>query len=134
MSVSLSQFDSNIARVEAFFQAIKANDQQALTAFFDKESVFNNMPMGPVKGPEAIWHLLEPLHEKATAVEYTVLNIAEDANGRVLTERLDRYYFDQALAEFPVMGIFEFDGEIIREWRDYFDLKQCMDALNECIA
>ncbi len=33
------------------------------------------------------------------------------------------------MAEFPVMGTFRIEGKIIRHWRDYFDLKQCLDQL-----
>lgn len=87
--------------------------------------------MGTVKGVDAIWQVLGPLHEKAVSVEYFMHNIAETTDGIVLTDRTDRYELEDRVVEFPVMGVFQLEGEIIRQWRDYFDLQQCLEQLPE---
>ncbi len=120
---------SNIEIVRKFIDAMAVNDKDGILAFFNEESVFNNMPMETVQGPEAIWTVLGQLHEVAVSVEYVIHNIAESKDGVVLTERTDRYVLKDRSAEFPVMGTFEVKDGIILQWRDYFDMKQCLDQL-----
>lgn len=120
---------NNAQTVLEFIQAMQVNDKAGILAFFDAESVFNNVPMGVVQGPEGVWSVLGPLHESVVSVEYVVHEIAESENGVVLTERTDRYQLEDRLAEFPVMGSFHVEGKIIRQWTDYFDMKQCLDQL-----
>ncbi len=120
---------SNMDTVLEFIKAMHVNEKDGILAFFDDESVFNNVPMGSVKGVEAVWGVLGPLHERAVSVEYVIHHIAESKDGVVLTERTDRYQLEDGVAEFPVMGTFHVEGKIIRHWRDYFDLKQCLDQL-----
>jgi limonene-1,2-epoxide hydrolase len=120
---------SNLDTVLRFIDAMGRNQKNEILSFFDDESVFNNIPLDTVTGREAIWGLLERLHEKAISVEYVMHHIAESDDGTVLTERTDRYELEGGVAAFPVMGIFEIDGDTIRQWRDYFDLKQCLEQL-----
>ncbi len=120
---------SNIETVQRFIQAMARNQKDEILSFFDDESIFNNIPMSVAKGREEIWGLLGLLHEKALSVEYVIHHIAESKDGSVLTERTDRYELADGVAAFPVMGIFEIEGGTIREWRDYFDLKQCLELL-----
>jgi len=112
-----------------FIKAMQVNEKDGILAFFDDESVFNNVPMGVVKGAEGVWSVLGPLHEAVVSVEYVVHHIAESEDGVVLTERTDRYRLEDRLAEFPVMGSFHVEGKIIRQWTDYFDLKQCLEQM-----
>jgi len=125
---------SNIPLIKNFLIAIHENNKQEVLAYFDDNSVFNNIPMGSVTGKEGVWSILGPLHEIVDSVEYKLHNIAETADGVVLTERTDIYIVKGEKANFPVMGTFVVEGNIIREWRDYFDLKQCLDQLPEGAA
>ena len=120
---------SNTETVLEFIKAMGENDKEGILAFFDDESVFNNIPMGIVKGAEGVWGVLGPLHETALSVEYVLHNIAESKGGVVLTERTDRYQLEDRTAEFPVMGAFELEGGVIRKWTDYFDMQQCIGQM-----
>lgn len=120
---------SNLETVLEFIEAMHLNKRAGILSFFDDESVFNNVPMGVVRGAEGIWSVLGPLHEIVTSVEYVVHSIGESAQGVVLTERTDRYQLEDRLVEFPVMGSFHVEGKIIRQWTDYFDLAQCMGQM-----
>jgi len=128
--------------IQQFLNAIGRNNKADILSFFDEQSVFNNIPLETVTGPEGIWSVLEPLHKMAQAVEYELLNIAESSTGSVLTERVDRYTLlhdgKSITAEFLVMGTFDIeegsDGEwVIRQWRDYFDINQCLAQLPEAL-
>lgn len=120
---------SNIDTVMKFIDAMGANDKDEILSFFDEKSVFNNIPMETVQGPENIWGILGLMHDTAVSVEYVIHNIAESSEGVVLTERTDRYQLENTTCEFPVMGTFEIENGIIRQWRDYFDLNQCLEQL-----
>lgn len=123
--------------VREFLAAIERNHKDEVLSFFDEDSRFNNIPMGVVTGPEGVWQVLGPLHEKVARVEYRLLHIAASADtpsAVVMTERLDIYELNGQLAEFPVMGVFEVEDGRIREWRDYFDLQQCLAQLPEDTA
>lgn len=58
----------------------------------------------------------------SSAVRWTVRHIAETADGTVLTERTDVFEMGPKTITLPVMGVFEFEGDKIRAWRDYFDV------------
>ena len=120
---------SSMKTVLEFIEAMQVNTKEGILAFFDDDSVFDNVPMGVVKGAEGVWSVLGPLHETVVSVEYIIHHIAESEGGVVLTERTDRYQLEDRVAEFPVMGSFHVEGRIIRRWTDYFDLKQCTDQL-----
>ena len=67
---------------------------------------------------------IEPFMAPVTKVAWTVHFIAEDANGVVLTERVDAFYYGDKRIALPVMGTFEFQGDKLVKWRDYFDLRE----------
>jgi limonene-1,2-epoxide hydrolase len=48
----------------------------------------------------------------------------------VVTERVDIFEKeDGSEVELPVLGIFEFEGDKIAKWREYFDLNQFMSQM-----
>ena len=120
---------SNIKTVERFFTAVTKNNKEDIMSFFDEDSVFNNIPMGPVKGRRAIWEILKITAEASSEVLFEVINIAETDDGVVLTERVDYFNMNHGKVAFSLMGAFEIENGIIRQWRDYFDLKQSMDQM-----
>jgi limonene-1,2-epoxide hydrolase len=51
-------------------------------------------------------------------MEWIIHNLAVTADGsKVLTERTDGFYFGDQRVSVPVMGVFEFRGELIAAWR-----------------
>lgn len=122
---------SNSELVRAFIAVVNRNQRDDIMAWFTPDSVFHNMPMEAATGLDAIWEVFSMVHDGAEQVDWQVHALAETPDGKVLTERTDRYRINGRWAEFPVMGIFELnDGKILR-WRDYFDLAQCGAQLNE---
>lgn len=118
--------------VQNFIRAIEANRKEEILGFFDEQSVFTNVPVGSVTGRDEIWKVLVSIHEHAISVDYQMHHIVSDEEkGVVLTERTDCYELPDRMVKFRAMGVFEIDKDkqLIREWRDYFDLKQSMDQL-----
>lgn len=117
----------------AFFAAMnavtkEAPNKRAVLSFFTPETVFDNIPMDRIVGAEGIWKLLDL---GAEAVDWVVHSIAETEDGVVLTERTDRFLIDGTWIEYPVMGSMDFSEDKIVVWRDYFDMKQCVDQTHE---
>lgn len=121
---------NHVETIRAFLAAINSNNREAILSFFCQDSIFDNVPMGVVKGPEAIWSVLAPIHDKATAINWEVHRLEEGPSGTVYSERTDRYQLKGQWAEFRCAGIHEVNaqGKIIL-WRDYFDLQQCLATL-----
>lgn len=65
----------------------------------------------------------------AEAIDWRLHHIAENADGVVLTERLDRFRIKGQWLEMPVMGVFELRDSRITHWRDYFDSAQFQAAM-----
>ena len=96
-------------------------DMDRVIACFDENADYHNIPMEKVTGVAAIRAVLEGLLGSASAIQWDLLNIAE-ADGVVLTERVDKFELNGTWIALPVMGTFEVSAGKIVAWRDYFDL------------
>ena len=113
---------SNSDVVRAFIGHWEARNIDAIIDAFTDDPFYHNMPMEPLTSKDAIRAFIAPFLEPVTAVRWDVLFIAEDANGNVLTERVDAFEFGDKTIALPVMGTFELVDGKISKWRDYFDL------------
>ena len=106
--------------VRSFIAAWNANDLERIVSHLHPDVVYHNIPVAPIRGRTAVRTYL---HSKGGFdwVNWKLLAIAESGN-KVLTERVDDFGVSGANISLPVMGTFEIDGELIRAWRDYFDL------------
>ncbi len=107
---------------------------RALIAAWEKRSIddilatmtpnvrYLNVGMAEMVGHEAIRAGLTGFLGASTKVHWTVHHIAETAGGAVLTERTDVFEMGPKKVSIPVMGVFEFEGDKISAWRDYFDV------------
>lgn len=113
----------NIALAHAFFQAWNERALDTILDCLAEDCVYHNMPMEPVLGRASIEAYIAPVIARSSAIEWIVKAIAEDEQGRVLSERLDRLQINGRWLEIPLMGVFEFSNGKISLWRDYFDLQ-----------
>lgn len=115
---------SNTERVRAFIDAFNRKDIDAVVAAFTDDAVYHNMMLPPVAGRAAIEANIRGYTSPAGQIDWVMLAIAETADGKVLTERVDRFHIGGKWIELPVMGTFELAGGRISAWRDYFDMNQ----------
>jgi limonene-1,2-epoxide hydrolase len=110
--------------VRRFCDAVRRRDCAELVGYFSEDAVYHNIPVDPVRGPEAIRKVLESFLAPSSHAEFELRGIAASGN-LVLTERIDRFTVNGKPVVLPVMGAFEVrpDGRI-SAWRDYFDLSQ----------
>jgi limonene-1,2-epoxide hydrolase len=106
--------------VAAFLAALERLDVDAAMAFAAKDISYQNVPLRPARGYNAVEKQLKTLFGRCTGFEARISHLAADGP-IVLTERVDVLKFRAWEAEFWVCGTFEVrDGRIVL-WRDYFD-------------
>jgi limonene-1,2-epoxide hydrolase len=112
--------------VKDFCGAWADADFDRVVSYFAEDGVYHNIPVDPLTGHEAIRGMIEMFTAGLKIVEFKILTMLSDGP-TVITERVDIFEReDGGLVELPVMGIFEFDGDLIKSWREYFDLNQFM--------
>lgn len=109
-------------RVLAMIEGWNQRDLDAIVDCFAEDAVYHNMPMEPLHGKDAIRAGISGFVAGASAIQWDMLQIAENDSGAVLTERLDKFQMGDKWIEVPVMGTFEVREDRIKAWRDYFDL------------
>lgn len=116
--------------MQACLDAINANDKDRIMSFFTEQSVFDNVPMGPVTGRSGIWEVFAQVHDIATEVNWEIHRLEQAPSGTIYSERTDRYKLNGNWAEFRCAGIHEIDDDgKITLWRDYFDLQQSIATM-----
>ncbi|MEZ5227658.1 MAG: limonene-1,2-epoxide hydrolase family protein [Acidimicrobiales bacterium] len=115
--------------VNDFIKAIEAQDVDAAVAMVAPNVSYENMPMNPIVGRDAVRQTLAGFLERATEVDWRIDN-QWAVGSTVINERLDRFKIGEGWLELPVAGIFEVNTDgLITLWRDYFDLGSYMSQL-----
>ncbi|MEM7740540.1 MAG: nuclear transport factor 2 family protein [Pseudomonadota bacterium] len=109
-----------------FIAAWETGKIDEIVKFCADDIIYHNIPLEPLHGKEALKAFAAPLLQMSREISWDVIAIAQSEDGRVLTERVDR--FDMAGGKsisLKVMGIFRWNADhLLVEWRDYFDLAQ----------
>ncbi len=108
--------------VKRFIEAIERQDLDAAGQMLGEDVSYENMPMQPVIGRDAVLKVVASFLEPAELVDWKILRQWE-FGGVVVNERIDRFRIGNGWLELPVAGFFEVDAQgLIMLWRDYFDL------------
>jgi limonene-1,2-epoxide hydrolase len=117
--------------VTAFIEAIERKDVAAAAALASPSISYENMPMQPIVGRDAMVATLEMFLGGASEVDWVILRQHEFGNV-VFNERIDRFRIGDGWLELPLAGVFEVDDDgLITLWRDYFDLASYQRQLAE---
>ena len=116
--------------VNRFLTAAAKRDYETALPLLSEDVEYQNMPIMPVKGREAVKEQLEALLAMGTDSEWKVLREVADGDV-VMNERVDVFVIGGKPVELPVMGVFVLRDGLIAEWRDYFDLATITNALAE---
>jgi limonene-1,2-epoxide hydrolase len=114
--------------VNTFLAAAAKRDYDTALPLLTEDVEYQNMPIAPVKGREAVKEQLEALLAMGTDSEWKVLREVADGDV-VMNERVDVFTIGGKAAELPVMGVFVLRDGLIAEWRDYFDLQTIMGQI-----
>ena len=116
--------------IKQFLQDLTTNNADLLATHFDEQGMYQNMPLAPAYGREAVHTTLAGLLGVMSIDAVETYHIAS-ANGFVYTERVDVLTALPTGKSFPlaVLGVFQLrDGKILA-WRDYFDLREFEEAV-----
>lgn len=117
--------------VADFIAAIESKDIDGAVAMLTDDVSYENMPVDPIVGRDAVQATLEGFLAAASDVDWPVHRELVDGNV-VMNERLDRFKIGDGWLELPVVGVFELtDDGRISLWRDYFDMNSYMSQLGE---
>jgi limonene-1,2-epoxide hydrolase len=108
--------------VQQFVEAIERRDLDAAFALLHPDCEYDNVPIGPVRGHEAIRAILEPMVARSDEIQWPISRAAESGSV-VFNERVDRFRSGDRWLEIPVAGVWEVHDGLITLWRDYFDLE-----------
>jgi limonene-1,2-epoxide hydrolase len=108
--------------VRTFIAAWERRSIDDILALMTHEVRYLNVGMAEMVGHDQIRAGLTLFLGGSSAVRWSVHHIAETAAGTVLTERTDVFEMGPRTVTIPVMGVFEFAGDKISAWRDYFDV------------
>lgn len=119
----------NSTRVTAMLGSWQTRDVEKIVSFFTEDAVYTNVPIDPPNvGKQQIREFLNWFFGAVGDLEFTIARQVEGADGTVMNERIDRLDFAGKVVDLPIMGVFEFRGDLICAWRDYFDMA-LLDAL-----
>ena len=118
-----------LATVNAFMQHVESKDIDSAVALLADDVSYENMPIDPISGRDAVRQVLEGFLQPAVHVEWRVLREWE-VGGTVINERLDRFQIGDGWLELPVAGFFQVEDGLITLWRDYFDMGSYMSQLS----
>jgi len=117
--------------VTAFIEAIECKDVAAAAAMASPTISYENMPMQPIVGRDAMTATLEMFLGSANEVDWVIVRQHEVGNV-VYNERIDRFQIGEGWLELPLAGVCEVDADgLISLWRDYFDLASYQRQLAE---
>lgn len=111
---------ANIAVVRDFLSALERLDVDAAAEYLADDVEYQNVPLPPAKGKDAVLEQLRWLARNGTGFEVIYDNVAADG-AVVLTERTDVLTFGKVSGSFWVCGTFEVHDGLITLWRDRFD-------------
>lgn len=106
-----------------FYEAWSRLDVDELMEYFSDDAVWDNVPIGIVRGSPAIRSWFQYIVSEWTReakVHLEVLHIASKGN-RVFTERVDHVESLGRRVDLPVAGIFQIEDGKITFFRDYWD-------------
>lgn len=107
--------------LRSFEAAWEDRDVDRIMEHFADSPTYHNIPLEPADGTDEVRAHIEEMLSAIEQIRFEVLH--EVVSGDlVMNERIDTLTIGGTTRELPVMGVFEFEGDRIRHWRDYFDL------------
>jgi limonene-1,2-epoxide hydrolase len=115
----------------AFWSALYDRDWPRIRSFFDADSVYYDVPLGPAaagRGPDSIEARLRLGLEGLAGYDHEPGVVVADGDV-VMTEHVEvwRWASGEQVA-LPFVSVQRIDGDVIRLWRDYWDYQTLMSA------
>lgn len=114
----------------ALLAALSHADVTALAPLLTPDAMYQNMPLPPAYGRDAVLEVLSGLFSVLSVDHIETFHLAS-RDGYVFTERVDVLSAPSTgrTYELPVTGVLRVVDGAVAEWRDYFDLRDVEEAL-----
>lgn len=127
MSMTLTD-EQKIAKGREMAEAWRALDWRKVADMFTPDGVLHSMMVEPVVGREAVYKRVSGLGD---GLESITLNIRHMGviDGVLYMERTDEFVIRGKPGSAPVVGVLEFEGPLIKIWREYYDRAHLLKAM-----
>ncbi len=112
---------SNKEIVDEFFARWSSGDLEGAMAMCTEDAVWDNVPMKPVVGRDAIQGFLGKFSKGMSDIHYDVKGVMENGD-KLMLEGVENYTKNGQKVSVPYMASFTFRDGKISGWSDYFDL------------
>ncbi len=114
--------------IHTYYAAWMRDDLEAVLALCTEDLVAVNVPIGPLRGKQAVREFLAKFGRGMQQKRYVVERIIESGDS-AMVEGVEHYVKDGKSVSLPYMSRFKFRDGKIAEWRDYFDLQTVLRQL-----
>jgi len=117
-----------IAKGHEMAAAWKALDWRKVADMFAPDGVLHSMMVEPVVGREAVFKRVSGLADGLDSITLSYRHIGV-IDGILYIERLDEFVVRGKSGSAPVVGVLEFEGPLIKVWREYYDRAHLLKAM-----
>jgi len=119
---------SHADTIRAYYAAWVADDLETVMSLCTDDVVAINIPIGPIRGKAAVRDFFARFGKGVSAKRYDVHRVLVSGDSAVI-EGVENYVKNGRQVSLPYMSTFLFRGDLICEWRDYFDLQTVLKQL-----
>lgn len=127
MSVTLSD-EQKIAAGREMAEAWRVMDWRKVADMFTPDGVLHSMMVDPIAGREAVFKRVSGLGDGLESITLNISHIGV-IDGVLYMERIDEFVIRGKPGSAPVMGVLEFEGPLIKVWREYYDRAHLLKAM-----
>lgn len=132
MSTTTLTDDEKIATFRKMARAWEQKEWRTCADLLAPDGVLHSMMLEPVVGRETFYQRIVNMTQPNKQVTLHLHRIGV-IDGAVVVERTDEVVIDGVSRKVPVVGILEFDGPLIRQWREYYDRAQLLRAQGKTV-
>ena len=119
------------AKIQVVMNMVDAwntKDWDRVVDLFTEDGVLHSVMVDPIVGHEAlsarIGHIGEGIEEITLHLKH--IGVVDDV---VFVERVDEFVYKGHAGSVPVVGVIEVEGDRVREWREYYDRAELLEAM-----
>lgn len=114
--------------VMSMVDAWNTEDWDRVVALFTEDGVLHSMMVEPIKGREALSARISHIGEGIDSITLNIkhIGVIDDV---VFIERVDEFVYKGHAGSVPVVGALEVEGGHIKEWREYYDRQELLEAM-----
>ncbi|MEL6364440.1 MAG: nuclear transport factor 2 family protein [Pseudomonadota bacterium] len=123
-----SEQDPRVETVLEMVEAWNTMDWPKVVDLFAEDGSLHSMMVEPIVGRESIRTRIYHIGEGIEEITLNVRNIGV-VGDVVFIERIDEFTYNGHSGSVPVVGVIEVEGDRIKEWREYYDRAELLEAM-----